>query len=75
MLGMLRKIHLDVAVRQLQVLFRKMGHVVELVGFERLRFWRPLRTKQLATPATDFSSSNVLDKLLFCLRNLAPTHC
>ena len=69
MLGMLHNVNLGIAVPQLEARFPKLGYVEEPVGRERLRFWRPLHTKQLATPA-DFSFSNVLKRSLFGL-----VHC
>ena len=69
MLGTLHNVNLGIAVPQLEALFPKLGYVEEPVGRERLGFWRPLHTKQLATPAY-VSFSNVLKRSLFCL-----AHC
>ena len=69
MLGVLHKINLNTAVPQLQTLFPIVGSVVEPAGRQRLRHWRRLHSKQLATPV-DFSSSDVLKRSLFGL-----VHC
>ena len=66
MLGLLHKINLGEAPLQLQALFPKTGLVPELPGRRRLRFWRPLHSKQLATPV-DWASSEVLKRSLFGL--------
>ena len=69
MLGTLHNLNLGIAVPQLEALFHKLGYVEEPVGRKRLRFGRPLHTKQLATPA-DLVSSNTLKRSLFGL-----VHC
>ena len=66
MLGLLHKINLGEAPLQLQALFQKTGLVPESPGRRRLRFWRPLHSKQLATPV-DWASSEVLKRSLFGL--------
>ena len=63
MLGVLHNINLGGAPSQLQALAQ------ELPGRRRLRFWRPLHSKQLATPV-DGASSEVLKRSLFGL-----VHC
>ena len=69
MLGVLHKINLKSAVPQLQTLFPILGSVVEPASRQRLRNWRLLHSKQLATPV-DFTSSDVLKRSLFGL-----VHC
>ena len=76
MLGVLHKINLGIAPPQLQALFPKLGDIEELPMRQRLRHWRPLRSKQVSTHA-NFSSSNVLKRSLFGLvhcYNILPQH-
>ena len=69
MLAVLHKINLGMVPPQLQALFPKLGRVEEPLARHRLRYGRPLHTKQLATHA-NFASSNVLQRSLFGL-----VHC
>ncbi len=69
MLGALHKVNLNRAPLQLQVLFPRLGVVHEPLARQRLRRWRPLHNKQLATPATRYSS-DVMRRSLFGL-----VHC
>lgn len=66
MLGALHKVNLDVAPPQFKALFPRVGEVHEPPLRQRLRYWRPLHTKQLATPV-DYASSEVLRRSLFGL--------
>ena len=66
---MLTQDDLGIAPPQLQALFPKLGRVDEPLARHRLRFWRPLHTRQLATQAS-FASSNVLQRSPFGL-----VHC
>ena len=56
MLGLLHKLNLGLAPRQLQDLFGNLGSVEEPAWKHRLRGWRALHTKQLRTPATHWST-------------------
>ena len=69
MFGALHKINLEKALLQFTVLFPRVGSVVELPFCQRLRFWRPLHSKQLGTPAS-FTSSEVMKRSVFGL-----VHC
>ena len=69
MLGVLHKVNLGSAPPQLQELFPRLGSVDELGGKSRLRYWRKLHDRQLATPV-DWASSDVLRRSLFGL-----VHC
>ena len=63
---MLHKVNLGVAPVQIEKLFVRLG-CTEGSGWKlRLRFWRPLHTRQLATPVNT-SSSEVLRRCLFGL--------
>ena len=66
MLGVLHKINLGLAPPQLAALFPRKELVEEAPLRCKLRFWRKLHDKQLATPV-DVSSSNVLRRSLFGL--------
>ena len=69
MLGALRKLNLGLAPKQFQELFAIIGKRDEPLLRQRLRWWRPLHTKQLGTPATN-ASSDVLKRSAFGL-----AHC
>ena len=69
MLGALHKINLEKAPLQFTVLFPRVGSVVEPLLRQRLRFWRPLHSKQLGTLAS-FTSSEVMKRSVFGL-----AHC
>ena len=64
MLGVLHKVNLGSAPPQLQELFPRLGSVDEPAGRCRLRYWRMLHDRQLATPV-DRTSSDVLRRSLF----------
>ena len=66
MLGVLHKVNLGVAPVQIEKLFPRLGCTEETGWKQRLRFWRPLHSRQLATPV-DASSSEVLRRSLFGL--------
>ena len=66
MLGALHKINLELAPPQLAALFPRLGSISEPLSRQRLRFWRPLHSKQLSTHAT-FTSSQVFKRSLFGL--------
>ena len=67
--GALHKINLDLAPPQFEALFPKLGRTVEHLFRQRLRYWRPLHSKQLYTHAT-FPSSQVFKRSTFGL-----VHC
>ena len=69
MLGALHKINLDLAPPQFQALFPRLGRTEEPLLRQRLRYWRPLHSKQLYTHAT-FSSSHAFKRSMFGL-----VHC
>ena len=69
MLGVLHKVNLGSAPPQLQELFPRIGSVDEPAGRSRLRYWRRLHGRQLATPV-DWASSDARRRLLFGL-----VHC
>ena len=69
MLGALHKLNLGLAPKQMQELFPLVGSRVEPLWKHRLRWWRPLRNKQLQTPAT-YRSSDVMKRSVFGLANL-----
>ncbi len=69
MLGALHKVNLNLAPKQLQELFARVGTREDPPLRQRLRWWRPLHTKQLGTPATN-RSSDVMKRFLFGL-----AHC
>ena len=75
MLAVQHQINLGIAPPQLQALFPKLGQVDEPLARHRLRYWRPLRMKQLATHA-NFASIGVLQRCLFgrlhCYNSLPP---
>ena len=69
LLGALHKINLDLVPPQFQTLFPKLGRAEEPVRRKRLRYWRPLHSKQLCTQAT-FASSQTFKRSIFGL-----VHC
>ncbi len=74
MLGMLHKVALGIAPPQLAALFPVKGVVVEDWQVRRLRYWRPLHTRQLSTPADQYSSQRMQLSLFGLVRcyNLLP---
>ena len=69
MLGVLHKVTLDLAPPQLADLFLVTGLVEEALTLQRLRYWRPLHTRQLHTHAS-FDCSEIMRRSLFGL-----VHC
>ena len=63
MLGVLHKVNLSSAPPQLQELFPRIGSVDGPAGRSRLRYWRRLHGRQLATPV-DWASSDALRRSL-----------
>ena len=66
MLGVLHKVNLGTAPPQLAALFHRIGLLEEPPEIRKLRFWRQLNNKQLATPV-DPASSEVLRRSVFGL--------
>ena len=69
MLGALHKVTLDLAPPQLQAMFPRIGCITEPQHRQRMRYWRPLHSRQLGTHAT-FLSSTVFKRSAFGL-----VHC
>ena len=64
MLGLVRRIALGLAPPQLASLLPVRGMVSEPAQRQRLRYWRPMRNKQISTPA-NFRSSVVIKRSVF----------
>ena len=69
MLGVLHKVNLGTAPKQLKELFPPRGPVEQPFDRQRLRRWRPPHTRQLHTEAR-FTSTDVLQRSLFGLVHL-----
>ena len=64
MLGLLHRVTLGLAPPQFATLFPVRGAVDEPALRHQLRYWRPLHSRQLTTPA-NFRSSDVLKRSVF----------